>query len=140
MIWSVSMLVDGMTAVRDRMCVTAGMSVGCELARIGDATADRGCRRGFGACQQGARTRALASLEIAVAGADGIVPGGHEIAIHAEAHRAATLAPLGAGILEHLVEAFRLGGALHGLRSGHDQHLHALRELVTAQYPRDVAQ
>ena len=38
-------------------------------------------------------------------------PGADVIAVHAEAHGAAGLAPLRAGIDEHAVEAFGLGGA-----------------------------
>ena len=50
MIWSVSMFEDGMTSVRERICLTAGIRLlGCEFAWIGDAAANRGGGGGLGA-------------------------------------------------------------------------------------------
>ena len=47
-------------------------------------------------------------------------PGRHQVAVHADAHRAAGLAPLEARALEDHVEAFRLGLRLHQPGAGHD--------------------
>src|SRR3982750_2365222 len=140
MIWSVSMLLVGRTTVREWMVFTAGMLVRSEFARVGDAATNGRSGGGFGTGEQGARTHALSPLEIAIAGADGVVPRRHEVAIHSEAHRAAALAPFGTGVEEHAMEAFGLGSALDVLRSRDHEHLHALGELVTAQHPRGVAQ
>ena len=52
-------------------------------------------------------------------------PGGNRVAVHAEAHGAAGLAPLGAGRRENLGEPGRLGLALDLLRAGHDEQVHA---------------
>ena len=46
-------------------------------------------------------------------------PGLEAVVVHAEAHRAARLAPLEAGVAEHLVEAFLLGLRLHQARARH---------------------
>src|SRR5512145_336014 len=106
MIWSVSMLLDGMTAVRERMTVIGSMSASVqELARIGDAPTHRGRSRGGGTREQGTRATALAALEVAVAGAHAVLALRHGVTVHAEAHRATRLAPLRAGIREHLGEA-----------------------------------
>src|SRR5262245_7001951 len=113
MIWSVSMLVTGSATVRERICLTAGMClVGREFPWVGYAAADRRGGRGFGRGEQRARAGSLAAFEVAVARADGIVARGHEVAVHAEAHRAAALAPLGAGVEEHAMQSFRFGRAL----------------------------
>src|SRR6187551_3499805 len=109
----------------------ACLSVG-EFTWISDAATNGRSGRGFGAGEQRTRALALAAFEIAIAGADGIVTGGYQVSIHAEAHRAAALAPFSAGVEEHLVQAFSLRGAFDCLGTGHHQHLHALRELVTA--------
>src|SRR6187397_1833508 len=87
-------------------CVSVG-----ELTWIGDAATNRRSRRGFGAGEQRTCALALAAFEIAIAGADGIVTGGYEVTIHAEAHPAAALAPFSAGVEEHPVQAFSLCGA-----------------------------
>src|SRR3712207_8323853 len=57
------------------------------------------------------------------------------VGVHAEAHRAAGLAPLEPGGAENLVEPFRLGRALHGLRAGHDHRVHGAADPVAAHDP-----
>src|ERR1035437_1599641 len=75
----------------------------------------------------------LPSLEVAVRGADAVLAGLALIAVHGDAHRAARLAPLGAGRAEDLVEALALGLSLDLLRSGDDENPKALRHLPPAQ-------
>ena len=58
------------------------------------------------------------------------------VGIHPEAHRAAGAAPLEAGLDEHLVQAARFGGAADRARSGHDQRLDVLRDVVPLDDPR----
>src|SRR5262245_56415811 len=100
MIWSVSMSSFDSTTVFETICFTASMVRSLvlrrELARIDDRASYRGCRSGDGARKHRARARALPAFEVAVAGADGELAGGHGVAIHADAHRAPGLAPLAA--------------------------------------------
>ena len=108
-----------------RRCGVVVRRLSQEFARIGDAAAHgRGGRRGR-AREQRARADALAAFEIAVARADAVLAVVDEVAVHAEAHRAAGFAPFGAGIDEHLREARALGFALDLLRARHDERPHA---------------
>src|SRR5688572_21289101 len=130
------MLVAGSTTVVERMTVT-GSTARCsvqEFARIGDPAAYRGRGRGGGTREQRARALALAPLEIAVAGADAVFTGFDGITVHPQAHRAAGLAPLGAGIQEYLCDAARFGLALHALRARHDQYSHTGRGAATGEH------
>src|SRR5262245_56752078 len=120
MIWSVSMLVAGRTAVRERM-VVIGSIWGCwpvvgrsvqEFARVRDASAHCGRCGGRGARKHRARPRALPAFEVTVAGADAELSGVDRVAVHAEAHRTTGLAPLGTGVDEDLREPARLRFAL----------------------------
>src|SRR4051794_14573611 len=74
-----------------------------ERPRVGDLAADRRRRRGERAREEGSAALALATLEVAVAGADGVLAGAELVAVHRDAHGAAGLAPLGAGCSEDLV-------------------------------------
>src|SRR6478735_8904915 len=91
-------------------CVSVG-----EFAWIGDPASNGRRRRSFGTGEQRARALALAAFEIAIAGADGIVAGGYEVAIHAEAHRATAFAPFGAGVEKYLMQALSFGSAFDRL-------------------------
>src|SRR5664280_760599 len=119
----------------------SGMSVG--LRSRGHYHARNGSRIGYDA---GERTRgggerrgeersaalALAPLEVAVRGADAVLPGFELVAVHGDAHRTAGLAPLGAGSLEDFAEAFALGLSLHLLRSRDDQDAQPFGHMVAA--------
>src|SRR5450432_1919196 len=126
MIWSMSMLAAGMTTVREVRDVNGSMvgwaSRSEQFARVGDPAGERTGGRGDRACEQRAGTGALAPLEVAVAGADGVLPAPHQVAVHPEAHGAAGFAPLRAGIEEHPVKALGLGLALDVLGAGDHQH------------------
>src|SRR6516162_11294789 len=136
------MLAAGSTTVREVSVVKGSIcaSRSAELARIGHPPAQCAGGGGEWAREQGAGTGSLAALEIAVAGADGVLATPDHIAVHAKAHGAARLAPLGAGLEEHAVEPFRLGGTLHLLRAGDDQHGESARDASPAQHGRRGAQ
>ena len=90
------------------------------------AAGDGGCGRGRGTREYRSRADALAALEIAIARADAELARAGDVAVHAEAHRAARLAPFGAGGRQDLVEATRLGLGLDLLGPGHDEHAHPI--------------
>src|SRR5688572_23093542 len=100
---------------------------GEEIARIGDLAGDGGGGGGSRAREQRACSASLAPFKIAIAGAERIVTALHQIAIHADAHRAARLAPFGTRLDEDLCEATLLSLALDLLRAGNDQHAYAAR-------------
>ena len=60
----------------------------------------------------GASAAALAAFEVAVAGGGAALAGREDVGVHAQAHGAAGLAPLEAGLAEDVVEAFVLRPAL----------------------------
>src|SRR6185437_3340740 len=99
------MLSSASTAVRERMVRIGSMSAlpsaRQQLARIGHAPANGGGRRGERAREQRACADTLATFEIAIARADGILAAADQITVHAEAHRAARFAPFGARVDEH---------------------------------------
>src|SRR3954464_14739994 len=64
-----------------------------------------------------AAARALPAFEIAVGGRRATLAGLESIGIHAEAHRAAGLAPFEARVAENAVETFLLGLHLHQPRA-----------------------
>src|SRR2546421_3474591 len=77
-----------------------------------------GSRSGHhGADEMSASTAALAAFKVSVAGGSTAFAGLQDVGIHAQAHRAARFAPFESGFLENSIEAFLLGGLLHGLRA-----------------------
>src|ERR1700690_2419522 len=119
----------------------SGMSVGLHGRGLGGGESSWiGDDPGYGA--RGGRERrgeerptalALASFEVAVRGADAVLPGLELVAVHGDAHRAARLAPLGAGRLEDFVEAFALGLLLDLLAAGDDQDSETGRDVPAPQ-------
>ena len=108
MIWSVSILLDGMHNGAVERTRTDGLhysmsrgSVMRPRTALAAAVA--------GTCQQRAGTHALPALEISIAGAERILAGGDRVAVHSEAHRAAGFAPVGAGRLEYVGDTRPLG-------------------------------
>src|SRR5688572_33309371 len=63
----------------------------------------------------------LATLEVAVRCGGAALSGFEPVRVHAQAHRAARLAPFEAGLAEHAVEPLAFGLALHHPRSRHHQ-------------------
>jgi hypothetical protein len=86
------------------------------------------------------RPPALAALEIAVRGRGAALARLELVGIHRQAHRAARLAPLEAGLAEDLVQPLGLGLRLDQARAGHHQRLldavADLRPLATAAAAR----
>src|SRR4029079_9531779 len=121
MIWSVSTFSAG-SGITALVNVRNGSAIGWSSAtanggkqldagerpRVGDLAAD--CPRGRRDWRGEGRTRhlALAPLEVPVRGADRVLAGRELVAVHRDAHRAAGLAPLGAGGPEDLVQALPL--------------------------------
>src|SRR5690349_15124083 len=114
MIWSVSMLMRRMgTAMPVTLtsCSIVRASVQ-RFAVVGDMAGDGRQRHRLGARQMRARVRPLAALEIAVGRADHPQIG-EAVITEMGAQRTRRLMPLEAGLLEHLVQALRLGLRLH---------------------------
>ena len=63
-------------------------------------------------------------------------PGVQLVAVHRDAHRAAGLAPLGAGRLEDLGQALRLGLALHLVAAGDDHQADAVGDVPALERRR----
>src|SRR5262249_16478309 len=80
-----------------------------QLAGIGHDPGDsrRDSRDGRG--QERSPTFALPSLEITIAGADGILARLQPVTVHRDTIAASGLAPLGTGLAEDLVQPFFLG-------------------------------
>src|SRR6058998_1540254 len=110
------------------------------LPRVGDRAGDGARRRGERARQEGAPAGPLPPLEVAVAGADGVLPRAELVAVHGDAHRAAGLAPLPARLAEYAVEPLRLRLSLHLLRAGHDEQPYVGGDLPAAQQRRRQTQ
>ena len=72
---------------------------------------------------------ALTALEIAVRGRRAALARLQLVGVHAEAHRAAGLAPVEAGVDEDLVEPFRFRLLLHEAGAGDDHRADALMDL-----------
>src|SRR5216683_669619 len=66
---------------------------------------------------------ALAAFEIAIAGAGAALVGRQDVSVHADAHAAAGVAPLEAGVAENFVEAFFFSLRLDAAGAGHNQRL-----------------
>src|SRR3954470_21450386 len=71
-----------------------------------------------------ARARSLPPAEIAVGGGGAALAGRDDVAVHADAHRAAAFAPREPRLREDLVEAFLLGLMLYLRRPGRHQPGH----------------
>src|SRR5207249_8219762 len=80
------------------------------------------------------RGAAPAPDEGAVAGRGAHLAALELVVIHAEAHRAAGLAPLEARGQEDLVQALGLGGLGDLPGAGHDERAHALGDLALLRY------
>src|SRR5213594_1163423 len=79
-----------------------------------------------------ASTAALPALEIAVGRRGAALAGAQHVGIHAEAHRAAGVAPLEPGVPEHAVEPFALRLGFDALRSRYDHRADARRNVAAA--------
>src|SRR6185437_1513023 len=108
---------------------------------IDEVPRDRRGGRHLGAHEVRAAARALAAFEVAVGGGGATLAGRQTVVVHAEAHRAAGVAPLETRLLEHAVEAFLLGLRLHEARARHHQRLaHAGSDALPLHHLRGRAQ
>ena len=96
---------------------------------VGEVAGDGGGGGHGRADQVGAAAGPLPALEVAVAGAGRALAGLELVGVHRQAHAAARLPPLGAGLEEDAVEPLGLGLMPDRLAAGHDQGLHAGRDL-----------
>src|SRR5262245_37860066 len=96
-----------------------GLDAG-QATGVGDDPSDGGRSSGQRRGEERSAALALATLEVAVAGADRVLARRQLVAVHRDAHRAAGLAPLGTGVLEDLGEALLLGLAFHLVRARDD--------------------
>src|SRR2546426_7140689 len=76
---------------------------------VDEVPGDGGRGRHRRRAEVGAATLALAALEIAVRGRGAALARGEDVRVHAEAHRAAGLAPVEAGLGEDPIEPLELG-------------------------------
>src|ERR1039458_4828447 len=84
---------------------------------IDEVPGDSGGRGRGRAHQMGASFAALAPFEVSVAGGGAALPGRENVRIHAQAHRASGLAPLGASLDENAIQPLALGLMLHAFRA-----------------------
>src|SRR6186713_1238333 len=104
MIWSVSTSARLSGIATPRMVFTACILVALPVADVDEVAGDRGGSGHRGADQVGTAAGALPSLEVTVRGAGTALAGQQEVRVHAQAHRAASVAPLEASSGEDLVE------------------------------------
>src|SRR3954471_18653161 len=104
MIWSVSTLARSSGATNPFKTVNLSMSA--PGPDVDEVAGDRGGRRHRGAHQVRAPADALAAFEIAVRRGRAALARVEPVRVHAQAHRAAGLAPLEARVAEDLVQAF----------------------------------
>src|SRR6478736_10320954 len=119
MIWSVSTAERFSGAAMPVCVVNFSMSglraLGCgrdgrgKIARAREAAHDGGGRGDQRRDEVRAAALALTALEVAVARGGAALPRSELVGVHAEAHRAAGETPLGAEVLDDLVEALGLG-------------------------------
>ncbi len=88
------------------------------VADVGEVAGDGGGGGHLGGDEVGAASAALTAFEVAVGVEAQRSPGCEDVRVHAEAHAAAGLAPLEAGGLEDLVEAFFFGLRLTACEPG----------------------
>src|SRR5256885_1034106 len=82
----------------------------------------------------------LPPFKVAVRRRRAALAGAEYVVVHAEAHRAAGVAPLEARLAEHLIETLALGLRLHALRARHDHRADARRDVATTHDARGRAQ
>src|SRR4029077_12905182 len=103
MIWSVSTSGRSSTATRPVTCVSAFTTPApplAELPHVHEVAADRGGGRHGRAQEMRAPAGALAPFEVAFRRRGAPLAAGEDVGVHAEALRAARLAPLEAGARE----------------------------------------
>src|SRR5688500_15692708 len=114
--------------------MAVGPSPVLPVADIGEVALDRrrGCHRR--AHQVRAPAASLPAFEVAIARRRTALAFAEDVVIHAEAHRAARLAPFEAGLGKDAIEAFTLRVSLHLLRARHHERARALVDVVAARH------
>src|SRR4051812_40687247 len=116
MIWSVSMFSCGTRTALD-VNFTGHLP---QFPNIRNTARNCACRSRQRRREQRAPALALASFKVSIAGADRRLARLELIAVHRETHAASRFTPLGTGVLENLVETFRLCGFLDLIRTGNN--------------------
>src|SRR5438105_13337186 len=82
---------------------------------------------------------ALPAFEVAIRRRSAALAGAEHVGVHAEAHRAARVAPLETRVTENAVETLALRVRFHAHRSGHDERAQAGADLAaTNDFARDA--
>src|SRR5512145_1668202 len=138
MIESVSTLARSIGATNPSLRTNRSMTVlSVEVAHVDEMPCDRRGRGHRRTHQVGPAPGALPAFKVAVRRRGAALAGRQLVVVHAEAHRAARLAPLEAGRGEYLVEALLLGLPLHQSGARHDdRELDARRDLLALHYLR----
>src|SRR5690349_22725415 len=95
-----------------------------QLAYVGEPTGYGGGHRHRRAQEMGAGPLSLPSDEIAIGRGGAAVTRGHQIAVHADAHRTAGLAPFESGAAEDAVQPLGFGLGFHQAGTGHHHGWH----------------
>src|SRR5438067_9147602 len=111
-----------------------------EFPHVDEVPGDCGGRRHWRADEVGPAPTPLPALEIPVAGRGAPLARAEDVGIHAEAHRAASIAPLEAGLAEDRIQSLGLGLPLDAHRSGHDHGPDFRMHRMAAYYRRRQAQ
>src|SRR4051794_25729273 len=82
--------------------------------------------------QMGAAAFALPAFEVAVARARTTLTRRENVGIHAQAHAAASFAPVETGLLENAIEAFFFGLLFDLAAARHDHRIDALGNVIAA--------
>src|SRR5690606_11249627 len=119
------------TAIRMRLMRLSGSA---QRAHVDEVPGERGRRRHRRTHEMGSPAGALASLEIAVRGRCAALARFEPVGVHRQAHRAAGLAPLEAGVEEDAIEPLLLGLRLHQARARHDHRQLDVRRLLPSAH------
>src|ERR1035441_376697 len=105
-----------MKSVCERVPLSLYLLTNSPVANVDKVPCDCRCRSHLRAHQVCASASSLAAFEVAVAGGGTTFARRKNIGIHAQAHGAAGLAPVEAGLAKHLVQPLRFTLCLHSLR------------------------
>src|SRR5206468_220225 len=104
------------------------------LPDIDQVTRDRGCRRHRRTDEMRPPSTPLPAFEVAIAGRSTALSRPEDVGVHAEAHRAAGVTPLKAGVHEDGVQALGLRLALDAGRPGHHHRPHLWVDTLAADH------
>src|SRR5215207_5058174 len=122
------------------LSISALLPFALEIPRARERSANGGRRSDERGDEVGATALALPALEVAVGGRCAAFAWRQLVGVHSEAHRATREAPLGAELLDHLVEALGLGFEPDSGGAGHDHDAHAVRLVLALDDRRERAE